>query len=87
VVRPPPPSQGWTLVLTVELGPADTVKQARVTEETSDKVTVETLIERGGQQVDLAIRKNVEVQLASPLGNRKVVAAGPETPVPSSSST
>lgn len=78
---------GRTLILTVELGPADTVKTSRVTAETSDKVTVETLIERGGQQADVAIRKNVEVQLASPLGNRKVVAAGSETPVPSSTST
>jgi hypothetical protein len=44
---------------------------------------VEALIERGGEQPSIALRRDVEVQLEQPLGNRTVVAAGSGVSVPS----
>ena len=77
------PGSGNTVVVTIELGPADTFKQARATKQTPTQVTVEALIERGGNQPAIAVHKDVAVRLDEPLGSRTVVAAGSETTVPS----
>lgn len=78
---------GNTLVVTIELGPSDTVKRARAADQTATQVTVEALIQRGGDQPAIAIRKDVEVQLDQPLGTRTVVAAGSGTTVPTTTSS
>lgn len=74
---------GNTVVVTIELGPGDAVKEARATEQTVTRVTVEALIDRAdGDQPSIAVRKDVEIQLDQPLGNRTVVAADSDTPIP-----
>ncbi len=70
------------LMLTVEVGPSDVVGPAAVTEQTDSDVTVRVSVSRSDNQPGVAVRKQVELDLDRPLGDRRVLdEAG--SPVPS----
>jgi hypothetical protein len=68
---------GTTVVVVVETGPDDQVTTASVSSQTSDAVEVDIRVHRAsGMRPLVAVRRDVSLRLAAPLGDRVVRQVG-----------